>query len=355
MPHQALRLAAVISMADRPAVPDGYPQLLAELKREVRAAQYRARVSVNTEALILYWRIGQAILERQGHEGWGAKVIDHLAADLRAEFPDMTGWSHRNLLYMRAFAAAWPDLPNVPQPVAQLPWGHVRTLLDTLDDQAARDWYANRCSADGWSRAVLADRIKGRLHLREGLAPSNFDTALAGPDSELAQQLAKDPYSFDFLGLNQRVAERDLEAGLVQQIERFLLELGTGFAFVARQFRFEVDGDEFAIDLLFFHYVQNRFVVVELKIEKFKPEHTGQLGMYVSWVDGNLRGDAHGPTIGILICAAKNDRVVRYALGGIGSPLAVSTFTYDLLPSEVRASVPSADALANVTDGRIVG
>lgn len=332
-------------MGDDLPLPDGYAELLTELKTEVRATQQRTRLRVNDELLGLYWRIGKAILARQSLEGWGAKVINRLAVDLQAEFPGMKGWSARNLRYMRQFAAAIPDGAIGQQAVAQLPWGHVMVLLDRLDDPADRQWYAERCASGGWSRAVLLDRVKGQLHLREGSAPSNFEHALPAGDSDLAQQLAKDPYTFDFLGVTDTIAERDLEARLIDQIERFLLELGTGFAFVARQYRFAVGGDDFIIDLLFFHYHQNRFVVVELKAERFRPEHTGQLGMYVAWVDGNLRGIDHAATVGILICADKNNSVVRYALGGTAAPMAVATFTYESLPDSAQRGLPTADAL----------
>jgi len=337
-------------MGDDLALPDGYAELLTELKTEVRATQRRTRLKVNEEVLDLYWRIGKAILARQGREGWGSKVINRLAVDLQAEFPGMKGWSARNLRYMRQFASAIPDGPIGQQAVAQLPWGHVTVLLDRLDDPADREWYAARCADRGWSRAVLLDRVKGRLHLREGSAPSNFKQALPAGDSELAQQLAKDPYTFDFLGVTDTIAERDLEARLIDQIERFLLELGTGFAFIARQYRFEVGGDHFIIDLLFFHYHQNRFVVVELKAEKFRPEHTGQLGMYVAWVDSNVRGPTHRSTIGILVCADKNHSVVRYSLAGTAAAMAVSTFTYELLSPALRQALPPPDDLVDLID-----
>ncbi len=264
----------------------------------------------------------------------------------------MKGWSARNLRYMRHFAAAVPDGAIGQQAVAQLPWGHITVLLDRLDDPVVRDWYALRCAESGWSRAVLLDRVKCQLHLREGSAPSNFASALPRADAALAQELAKDPYTFDFLGLTREAAERDLETGLVDRIEHFLLELGTGFAFIARQYRFEVDGDDFIIDLLFFHYIQSRLVVVELKIDKFRPEHVGQLGMYVAWVDERLRQPSHLPTIGILICADKNNSVVRYSLAASGAPMAVASFSYDALPEPEQATLPAPEALVGVVEPR---
>jgi len=342
-------------VTSRSILPDDYAVLLDQLKQEVRGAQFRAHRQVNTELLRLYWRIGKTILDRQDAEGWGAKVLDRLAADLRAEFPDMTGLSRSNLHYMRQMAGAWPADAIVQQAVGQLPWGHVTVLLGKLPDAEARNWYAERAAAEGWSRGVLIDRIKGQLQLRVAAAPSNFPVQLAGDDSDLAQQLVKDPYAFEFLGLSGAVAERDLEQALMDHLQRFLLELGHGFAFVGRQWHFEVDGDDFYVDLLFFNFVQNRFVVVELKVDKFQPAYTGQLGMYVAWIDANLRDQtAHAPTIGILLCADKNESVVRYSLAGSSTAMAVAEYSYDALPTLERAAVPTADDLVDVIDHPIL-
>ncbi len=330
-----------------PALPAGYPALLAELKSAVAAARLRAHRTVNTELLGLYWQIGHAILERQQAEGWGTRVIDRLATDLRAAFPSMHGLSRSNLFYMRGFAAAWPQSGIVQQPVGQLPWGHVTVLLDKLDTQPERDFYTAAAAEHGWSRNVLLNQIMNRLHQRAGAAPSNFTDQLPPADSDLAQQLTRDPYVFDFLNLTGTVAERDLETALMDRLQAFLLELGHGFAFVGRQYHFEVDGDDFYIDLLFFNWAQSRFVVVELKIDKFLPEHAGQLGFYVAWVDDNLRvPDRHSPTVGILICAGRNERVVRYSLAGSTAPLAVAGYTYAALPAGARDAVPTDAELA---------
>ena len=326
-------------------LPDDYPQLLEELKQAVAQARWRAQRVVNTELLGLYWQIGKTILTRQGVEGWGTRVINRLANDLRAEFPQMRGLSQRNLVHVRTFATTWPD-EIAQQPVARLPWGHVTVLRDKLDDQAERDWYAAAALEHGWSRSVLQNQIMNRLHIRAGSAPSNFPTRLPAADSELAQQLTRDPYVLDFLDLAGPVAERDLEAALMTRLQDFLLELGHGFAFVGRQYHLTVDGDDFYIDLLFFNWIQSRFVVIELKVGAFAPAHVGQLGFYVSWVDANLRNhDRHSPTIGILLCAGRNDNVVRYALAGVNQPLAVADYTYDTLPSAARDAVPSENEL----------
>ncbi|NHU46676.1 PDDEXK nuclease domain-containing protein [Rhodococcus sp. A14] len=334
-------------MSDSGLLPDDYRDFLEHLKSQVRQARIRASRVVNTELLLLYWDIGRAILDRQAAEGWGSKVIDRLAVDLRSEFPEMRGFSRSNLHYMRKVAAEWPRSAFVQQSVGQLPWGHVLLLIDRLDDQASRDWYAAAAFEHGWSRNVLMHQIRNRLDQRIGAAPSNFTEHLPAGDSDLAQQLVRDPYVFDFLDLTDRVAERELEAALMARLERFLLELGHGFAFVGRQYHFDVNGDDFYIDLLFFNWVQSRFVVVELKIGRFEPEYAGKLGFYVSWVDDNLRDhDQHAPTIGLLLCAGRNDNVVRYSLAGTTAPLAVADYTYDTLPAPVRELVPTDDELA---------
>ena len=317
-------------------------------------ARFRAHRLVNTELLGLYWEIGHTILDRQAAHGWGAKVIDRLAEDLRAEFPEMPGLSRSNLHYMRLMAATWSRAEIVQQAVGQLPWGHVTVLLDKLSERPERDWYATQAAAGGWSRAVLLNQIKADVLGRTGAALTNFATQLPASDSDPAQQLVKDPYVFDFLNLSQRVAERELEDALVANLQRFLLELGDGFAFVARQYRFTVAVDEFVIDVLFFNYVQNRFVVVELKVEKFSPAHAGQLGMYVSWVQQNLAQPGHRETIRILVRADRNAAVVHYALASATAPMAVSTYTYDQLPTQEQQSLPSDTDLSSVIEHPVV-
>ena len=344
-------------------VPQGYSDLLADLKARVGAAQVRAHRIVNTELLALYWSIGTAVLERQSAEGWGARVIHRLADDLRAEFPEMRGFSGRNLHYMTAAVRAWPDpfsqvsaqevprRPIVQQAVAQLPWGHVTTLLDRLDDQGDRDWYAAAAVEHGWSRAVLLNQIKNRLRSRAGVAPSNFEARLARGDSELAQQLTRDPYVFDFLDLTASSSERELEQGLMDRLQHTLSEFGRGFSFVGRQVHFDVEGHDFFIDLLFFHVEQMRYVVVELKVVRFEPGFAGQLGFYVTLVDDRLRRpDRHAPTVGILLCAAREDAVVQYALTSAAQPIAVADYTYAM---PTPGALPSAAELAKVVDAAL--
>ncbi|MGP5071073.1 PDDEXK nuclease domain-containing protein [Arthrobacter rhombi] len=328
-------------------LPDDYTGLLGQLKERVRQTRVQAIRRVNTDLLGLYWSIGRDVLARQESQGWGSGVIGRLAEDLRAEFPQMKGFSRSNIFYMRAFAAAWPD-PIVQQPVGQLPWGHITVLLDKLDEPGARNWYAGQAVQHGWSRNVLMNMIMNKTLERSGSAPSNFTHQLQAPDSELAQQVAKDPYSFEFLGLSGEVAERDLEQALMDRITETLRELGHGFAFVGRQVHF--DGDDFYLDLLFFHVEQLRYFVIELKAGKFQPEYAGKLNFYVALVDDKLKREAHAPSVGILICGSKNDHSVRYALSRSTSPMAVAAYTYDQLPTSEQDLVPAEDQLTAALD-----
>ncbi len=333
----------------------GYARLLEEIRAEGRAARVRAARAVNAELTGTYWRIGRMILDRQEAEGWGAKVIDQLAADLKQE--GAKGFSVRNLKYMRAFALAWPDLDpgttsKVPQPVAQIPWGHNRVLLDKLDTEDDRLWYAERAASEGWSRAVLEHNIATRLKTRVGAAANNFPATIAAADSDLAAELLTDPLDLSFVAGEQISDERDLELALIKYVEKFMLATGGGkLAYVGRQFPFVIGGDEFFIDLLFFHVEMLCYVVVELKIGKFVPDYAGKLNFYVSVVDGELRSeDKHGPTIGILLCAEKNEQVVHYSLDRIKSPVTVNRYAtkkeeLTQLPAELRGQLPAPEQL----------
>ena len=268
-------------MSDKPVSltqpPQGYAEWLAELKTRIHAAQQRATLAVNSEMVLLYWQIGRDILARQADQGWGAKVIDRLAKDLRAAFPDMKGFSPRNLKYMRAFADAWPDEAFVQQAVARLPWGHNLVLLDKLPGPETRKWYAAKATEHNWSRNVLTTQIETRLLERSGQAVTNFPATLPAPQSDLARESIKDPYRFDFLSLTNEAQEREIEHALVRHVTEFLLELGAGFAFVGRQVLLDVGGDEFFIDLLFYHRKLRCYVVIELKGGKFKPRTSGSV------------------------------------------------------------------------------
>lgn len=333
-------------MKSNVTLPDGYASWLAELKLRIATAQRQAVLAVNREQIQLYWQIGREIQERQSQQGWGAKVIERLASDLQAAFPDTKGFSSSNLKYMRYFAEHCPDRQIGQQPADQLPWFHIVLLITKVDDPSQREWYAQQAIQQGWSRSTLSVHIRDRLHLRQGYAVNNFAKHLPNPAAELATETLKDPYLFDFLGLGNEAHERDIEAALIRHITRFLLELGGGFAFVGRQFRLEVGGDEFFIDLLFYHTRLKCYVVVELKATAFKPEHAGQLNFYLSAVDAQIKAPDDKPTIGLLLCKEKNRLVAEYALSGMARPIGVAN--YELvraLPEPLDTSLPSIEAI----------
>ncbi|MGC5225150.1 PDDEXK nuclease domain-containing protein [Micromonospora sp. DT81.3] len=321
----------------------GQPQLV----RRAHEARFAVQRKANTEVVALWWFIGHTIIERQQAEPWGSGVLARLAADLRAEFPTMKGFSESNLRYARRLAEAWPSEDAIrQQPVGELPWSHTIQLLDKLEDQHLRDWYAAQDAYHGWSRAVLQHQIATRLHERSGAAPSNFASVLEQGDSELAQQLTKDPYALDFLAIDSDATERELEERLTLRVVQTLRELGAGFSFVGRQVHFDVDGDDFFVDLLFFNWQQVRFVVVELKTSKFDPRDAGQLGFYVALVDDRMRiTELHAPTVGILLVTDKNETVVKYSLAGSTQPVAVSR--YELSQAE-QATLPAEETLTRI-------
>lgn len=327
-------------------IPTDYPTYLSTLKSRITAARQRAALAVNAELIRLYWEIGHDILERQGKQGWGAKVVDQLARDLREAFPDMKGFSSSNLKYMRYFAENCPSFAIGQQPADQLPWFHIIVILTKLDADAEREWYARQALEHGWSRTSLELHIKNRLHARQGRAVTNFPDRLPPPHSEMAHETLKDPYFFDFVGLGDDAHERDIEESLTRHITHFLLELGQGFAFLGRQVRLEVGGDEFFMDLLFYHTRLKCHVVVELKGTAFKPEHAGQLNFYLAAVDAQLKAPDDRPTIGLLLCKKKNKFVAEYALSGIDKPMGVAEYQLvRSLPDPLDTKLPSIEQL----------
>ena len=335
-----------------PPTPAGYADWLAELKTRIHAAQQRAALAVNRELVLLYWQIGRDILARQASQGWGAKVIERLSHDLRTAFPQMKGFSPRNLKYMRAFAEAWPDAEFVQAVLAQLPWYHQLALLDKLPDAESRRWYAAKAMEHNWSRNVLVMQIETRLRERSGTAVTNFAQCLPQPQSDLARESLKDPYRFDFLGLTDAAQEREIETALVRHVTEFLLELGTGFAFVGRQVLLDVGGDEFFIDLLFYHLKLRCYVVIELKGGKFKPEHLGQLGFYLTAVDRQIKSEHDNPTIGLLLCKSQNKVVAEYALGDKTQPMGIAEYKLiESLPAELQTSLPSIEQIESELGG----
>jgi predicted nuclease of restriction endonuclease-like (RecB) superfamily len=334
--------------------PEGYADWLVELKGRIQNAQQRATLAVNQELVLLYWQMGRDILIRQAEQGWGAKVIVRLSHDLRAAFPEMKGFSRTNLLYMRAFAEAWPEegfvqgvLGRFSQaPLAQLPWYHHIALLDKLKTREDRLWYAAKAIEHNWSRNILVMQIESRLMDRSGTAVTNFALTLPKPESDLARESLKDPYRFDFLGLTEEAQEKDIENALVKHVTDFLLELGAGFAYVGRQVLLEVGGEEFFIDLLFYHLKLRCYVVIELKAGKFKPDHLGQLGFYLTAVDAQVKHPQDGLTIGMLLCKSKNKVVAEYALRDKSQPLGVAEYQLvESLPPELQTSLPSIEQL----------
>lgn len=321
---------------------DNYDVFLKDLKTRIRQAHVKAALAVNKELIVLYWQIGREILARQQQEGWGAKVIDRLAKDLKREFPDMKGFSPRNLKYMRAFAEAYPDQTIVQEVLAQITWYHNQALLDKLKAPDERLWYAQGTLQNGWSRSILAMQIESNLFQRQGGAVTNFERTLPPEQSDLAQQLLKDPYNFDFLNLTSATQERELEKALVERIRDFLLELGVGFSFVGSQYRLEVSGNEYFMDMLFYHLKLRCYVVIDLKVTEFRPEYTGKMNFYVAAVDDLLRHPDDQPTIGIVLCKSKDKTIAEYALRNVNTPIAVTTHS---LPDQLKANLPSIEQL----------
>lgn len=348
------------------ALPVDYQKLLKQLKAEIEAARLAAALSVNVQMLILYWKIGKAIAEQEKKEGWGAKIVTQLSSDLRSEFPDMKGISPRNLRYMRDFALSYPHFVGdtsadqilqqpvaklskgqiLQQAVAKITWSHNIVLLDRVKDPEERLFYAEQAASHGWSRNVLVHQIESGLYKRKGAAVTNFTATLPKTQSDLAQELLKDPYKFEFLNLGEEYKEKDLENALVEQITKFLLELGAGFSYVGRQYPLEVGGDDFYIDLLFYHLKLRCFVVIELKTGKFIPEFASKLNFYLNVVDDTLKHEADQPSIGILICKERNKVVAEYALRGISKPIGVSEYELtEKIPASLKGKLPTTKAI----------
>ncbi|MBW2310912.1 MAG: DUF1016 family protein [Deltaproteobacteria bacterium] len=336
-------------------LPDGYGEVLAEIKERIRSERLRVVMAANAAMVLMYWDIGKTILERQKKKGWGAKVIDRLSHDLKTAFPEMNGLSPRNLKYMRKFAESWPDRKIVQEALAQITWYHNLALLEKCDDPEVRLWYAAKTVENGWSRNILVIQIESGLHKREGKAINNFELTLPPSDSDMAAQVFKDPYLFDFLGTADTRREREVEQALVDHIQKFLLELGAGFAFVGRQVLLEVGDRDFYIDLLFYHLKLRCFVVVELKAVPFDPAFVGQLNLYLSAVDDLMRHPDDKPTIGLLLCKGKNRIVAEYALRGLAKPIGVAdweTRLTETLPDDLQGILPSIEEIEAELAGR---
>lgn len=311
-----------------------YSAFLDDLKQRIRSAQVRAALAVNRELVLLYWQIGQEIISRQKTEGWGSKVIQRLAEDLKREFPDIKGFSRTNLLYMRSFAEAWPDEQNVHQLGGQIPWRHNCTILDKVKDPQERRWYIQQTIEHGWSRSILVTQLESGLYQREGGAVTNFERTLPPPQSELAQQVIKDPYNFDFLTIAKDARTKDLKRALIAHMRDFLLELGVGFAFVRKNYRIDIGGEEFQIDMLFYHLQLRCFIVIQLEMGSFRPEQSGVMNFYLSAIDEQERLPGDQPTIGIILCKTKDRTIAEYSLRNLKNPIAVAEHRFsEVLPS----------------------
>jgi predicted nuclease of restriction endonuclease-like (RecB) superfamily len=327
---------------------DDYMDLINDIKESISQERLKIVLTANSSMILLYWNIGNKILKKQQAEGWGAKVIDRLSKDLKEAFPEMHGFSSRNLKYMRKFAECWPDIEIVQRTVAQIPWRSNIILMDKLESKESRLWYAGKLLENGWSRDILDLQISTKLIDRQGNAVSNFEIALPPTDSDLALHVFKDPYLFDFLGTDELRRESELEEKLTQHIEKFLLELGQGFAFVGRQVHLEVGDQDFYIDLLFYHLKLRCYVVIELKACNFEPGHISQLTMYQNIVDDILCHPDDKPTIGLLLVKEKDKVIVEYSLTGYHNPIGVAEWKQQLtreLPKDLKSSLPTVEEI----------
>lgn len=348
-----------------PGLPAGYPAFLETIKVRIREARIKAALAASRELIILYWDLGKSIVDRQRKEGWGKAVVEHLARDLQTAFPGEGGFSPVNIWRMRAFYLAYTegasnlsrpvtelDGVNLPRVVTEIPWGQNQELLFKLKDPIQRLWYAQKTIEHGWSRAVLVLQIESGLYARQGKAVTNFKRALPPPQSNLAQQVLKDPYTFDFLTLTDDAREREIEKGLLDHIQRFLLELGVGFAFVGRQVHLEVEGDDFYIDLLLYHLRLRCYVVIELKNRPFKPEFAGKMNFYLSAVDDQLRHKDDQPSMGMILCKSRKKLIAEYALRDTHKPIGVSAFTLTkALPENLKGTLPTIKELETELEG----
>ncbi len=323
-----------------------YAEFIENLKTDIQRSQVKAALAVNRELVLLYWRIGNGILAKQKELGWGAKVVEQISRDLKFAFPAMKGFSRTNLLYMRSFAENYPDEPFVQQVAGQIPWFHNCVILDKVKVQSEREFYIRKTIENGWSRDILEIQIGSGLHLRQGNAITNFELTMPKPESDLANQLLKSPYNFDFLGLTDKANEYDIEQAMMHHIRDYLLELGVGFAFVGNQYRLEVGGKEFFIDQLFYHLKLRCYFVLELKAGEFKPEYLGKLNFYLSAVDDLLRTEGDKPSVGLILCRGENQTLVEYALRDLSKPIGVSNYELiKILPENLRGSLPTIEEL----------
>lgn len=326
-----------------------YLTFLSDIKNDIQTSRVKAALAINRELILLYWRIGKGILEKQKTLGWGAKVIEQLSLDLKHTFPEIKGFSKQNLAYMRQFAGEYLSNEIIQQAVGEIPWGHNIEIFTKLKDNQVRLWYIQKTIENGWSRNILVMQIESQAHLRLGTAQTNFAITLPNPTSDLAQQLIKSEYNFDFLGLADDVHEKVIEKGLIDHIRDFLLELGKGFAFIGSQYRVELAGEEFFIDLLMYQIKLKAYLVIELKSGKFKPEYVGKLGFYTTAIDHEVKDDSDNPTIGLLLCQSANKVMVEYCLKDTKKPMGVAEYTTGL-PSKYKDLLPTPEQFQHLID-----
>lgn len=330
-----------------------YKSFIYEVKSKIQHAQVRAVIKINQDMLLLYWEIGKMILDRQEHSKWGDKVIVQLAKDLKSEFPDLKGFSQRNLIFMRQFVQAYPDIEIVKQVVSQISWGHNIRLMQKVKDIEERIFYAQQALDHGWSRNVMVMQIDSNLFARQGKAITNFKNTLPSPQSDMADQALKDPYIFDFITVASGAHERNIENQLVSHIMKFLLELGKGFAFIGQQYHLPIESSDYYIDLLFYNLKLRCYVVIDLKTKKFKPEYAGKMNFYLSAVDDLLKTDADNPSIGIILCEDDKGKIaeIEYALKDINKPIGVSDFKItESIPEDMKSSLPTIEDLEREFD-----
>ena len=337
--------------SNKQVIPTGYKKLLEELKTRIHASQIKAAVRVNEELIKLYWEIGRQIVERQENEGWGTQVLERLSRDLQNAFPGVGGFSRTNVFRMRAFYVTYQKVPQLvgqldDLPIFRIPWGHNAIIIEKLNTIDQRLWYAEQTLINGWSRGTLEDWIKSDLYSRRGKAVTNFMARLPEAYSALAQETTKDPYNFQFLTLREKYVEAELEQGLIEHIQKFLLELGQGFAFIGSQYPLEVSGKDYYLDLLFYHIGLRCFVIIELKNTEFKPEHAGKMNFYLSVVDDKLKHPSDSPSIGMILCKTKDNFTVEYALRDIHKPMGVAGYEVlimESLPKDLTGSLPTVE------------
>ncbi len=344
------------------SIPRGFVEVFLELKQKIQDARLSAAIKVNQRLIKLYWEIGKTIFEIQEIQKWGSRDIESLGNKLQKEFPGISGFSRSNLFKMRAFYLSYEKVSQTVRqfeelPISQIPWSHNIILVTKIKDTKERLWYAHMTIEEGWSREALEDAITSKFFHRHGKAITNFKDRLPEPQSQLAQEVLKDPYQFDFLELTNGYKEKELEQGLVDHIQQFLIELGQGFAFVARQYHIEVDGDDYYIDLLFYHLQLRCYCVVEIKTTNFKPEYAGKMNFYLSAVDDFVKNDADNPSIGLILCKTKKQFTAEYALRDIRKPMGVSQYEGIItksLPKRFQQSLPSVQKIeAELSDSPV--